>query len=183
MNSTPIISLLSLLAFSAIGHSASYQLGATFASDTPTLNPNYGSAILSYEAEQPLLDGSYAWTSFSNLQLVVNMGSSVFTEDDLLSTPSKVYIEVRNGGFYFSNENGPSEGSGAAAFATGEYRFSVQPVSIGSNSSVRFAYNKDGEGAFFVGGTYAPAAVPEPSVPLLSALALAGFAVRRRRAR
>jgi hypothetical protein len=186
MNPLPAFTLLFLLAFSPLAQSASYLLGTTFSSDNPTVNPNYGTGTLSYEAEQPLVDGSYAWDSISNLQLVIALGSSVFTEDDLLTLSSTVYIEVRNGGFFFSNIDGystTSPGGGSADFTSGSYNLSVQPSPVGSSSPVRFVHSNPGD-SFFVGGTYAPtAAVPEPSVAMLSVLAVAGFAARRRRSR
>ena len=171
------VALLPLLFLAAPAEGAIYLLGTTFSADFPSEVEVYGTGILSYEADEALQNGSYAWDSFLALAVSLTVGGSTFTEQDLLTPSATVYIEVRNGGFLFSNVGGTSVGTGAAAFARGADEFSVQPVAIGYNSTVRFVHeNESGR----VGGTYAPTPAPEPSSILLGAVGAIALLRRRR---
>jgi hypothetical protein len=66
--------------------------------------PFVGTGSLSYDALAPLADGAYDWSSFTNLQLSLSFGETIFTQDDLTTPIGEVNVEIRDGNFFFSND-------------------------------------------------------------------------------
>lgn len=175
--------LLGALALPA--SAATFVLGARFASDGPpgaVIDSSYGFATLSYTASSALANGSYSLGSFTDLQIQINIGEFTFTQAHLVSDINAVHVEVRDGGFTFSNSLVPglSTAYGSADFVIGKTDLSTQPVAVGNNSGVRYIMGD--ENGTISGGFYMGQAVPEPSAVLLGMAGVALFAGRRRRA-
>jgi len=103
--------------------------------------PFVGVLTLAYEAENELGNGSYAWSSLSNLSLsAVFAGAGpggadiTFNHGHLDFDSSKIYLQIINGNFFFTNSSnsgtslsGNSVG-GSANFINGNYLFTTQPL-------------------------------------------------------
>ena len=59
--------------------------------------PFVGTGSLSYDAVSALPNGSYDWTSFTNLSLQITFASFTFTQLDLNTPSSTVNVEIRDG--------------------------------------------------------------------------------------
>jgi len=68
--------------------------------------PYVGSMTLSYDAPNALANGSYAWSSFSNLSLNINFpGKEIsFNQGHLDVDPAHVFVQVIDGNFFFTND-------------------------------------------------------------------------------
>lgn len=106
--------------------------------------PFVGVLTLAYDAENALGNGSYAWSSLSNLSLsAVFAGAGTggadvtFNQTHLDFDSSKIFLQVINGNFFFTNSSN-SGGSGtslsgnvwggSANFVNGKYLFTTQPL-------------------------------------------------------
>lgn len=150
--------LLSLSAW--ISNAATFQLVSNLDNSfndpaggfsTTVTAPYVGTLSLSYDAPSALTNGSYAWSSLSNLQLSVVFpaaaaGSDVtFNQSHLDFDPAFVYLQVIDGNFFFTNSSN-SGGSGAslsgnswggsANFVNGNYLFTTQPL----NNATRMGF-------------------------------------------
>ena len=176
--------------------SASTFVPASYPTGPPVDAPYAGTATLTYTADSALANGSYAWSSFADLTLTINLGSAVFTQAHLATPAANVNIEVRSGGFFFSNsayvQGAPGTGTppggpmgGSADFVVGSNNLSTQPLTLAQASSATSAFyiSSAGPGLHAYGTSAATAAVPEVSSSLLAAVAgSAGLLRRRRRA-
>jgi hypothetical protein len=104
--------------------------------------PIVGSLVLSYDAANPLTNGSYAWSALSNLQLSVTFPTAVggnpvtFNQSHLDFDPAGIYVQVVDGNFFFTNSGSGGSGTslsrnswgGAANFINGNYLFTTQPL-------------------------------------------------------
>ena len=127
-----------------------------------------------------MAEGTYAWTSFPNLELSIDFPDAdggnglTFTHDDLGTSPEQVFIGLRDEGFFFANNSDAPDGprGGSADFvkdATGE-AFSSEPIDSatllsdyrGEAFTYPFYYMIFDSGSQRYEGTYG-AAVPEPS--------------------
>lgn len=109
---------------------------------TTVSDPSVGTLTLSYEATSALTNGSYAWSSLSNLQLDVVFPTAVggnpvtFTQSHLDFNPAGIYVQVVDGNFFFTNSGSGGSGTslsgntygGAANFINGNYLFTTQPL-------------------------------------------------------
>lgn len=112
---------------------------------TTVVAPFVGSLVLSYEAEAPLGNGTYAWNSFSSLSLSVSFPnvSQYFNETDLDTPAAEIFVHVVDGNFFFTNSNfngssvsvsGATNYGGSANFINdANYLFTTQPL----NSTTR----------------------------------------------
>jgi hypothetical protein len=112
--------------------------------------PYVGNLILSYDAASPLANGSYAWSSLSNLQLsalfpTADGGNAVsFNQSHLDFDPAGVYLQVVDGNFFFTNSSSGGSGTslsgstfgGSANFINGNYLFTTQPL----NNATRMGF-------------------------------------------
>jgi hypothetical protein len=105
--------------------------------------PSVGTLTLSYDAPSALNNGSYAWSSLSNLQLDVVFPAAVgenavsFNQAHLDFDSAFIYLQVIDGNFFFTNSSN-SQGSGtslsgntwggSANFINGNYLFTTQPL-------------------------------------------------------
>ena len=171
--------------------SASTFVPASYPTGPPVDAPYAGTATLTYTADSALANGSYAWSSFADLTLTINLGSAVFTQAHLTTPAANVNIEVRSGQFFFSNsvvvpgpDGTPAGGpyGGSADFTDGSNTLSTQPLTLAQASSMSSAlYMSSAVAMPHAYGT--SAAVPEVSSSLLAAVAgSAGLLRRRRRA-
>lgn len=127
-----------------------------------------GFGLLSYTADTQLADGSYSLDSFQDLVLELNFGGFIFTQADLVTPSAQVSIEIRNGGFTFSNASHSDVVvglNGAADFIRGENYVTTEPFQPnggprGGANGENALYNASIDGKDF-NGSYA--AVPEPS--------------------
>ena len=104
--------------------------------------PYVGSLVMSYDAANPLANGSYAWSSLSNPQLSVTFPTAVgenpvtFNQSHLDFDPAGIYLQVVDGNFFFTNSASRGSGTslsgnvwgGAANFINGNYLFTTQPL-------------------------------------------------------
>ena len=129
----------------------SFFVGTPGPTELPTMSttveaPFVGSLTLSYDADSALSDGSYAWSSLTNLSLSVNFpGQGITFNQGQLDTPAAdVKIQVIDGNFFFTNINpsgstvslNPQIGSGSANFVNDNYVFTTQPL----NSDTRTGF-------------------------------------------
>ena len=104
--------------------------------------PSVGTLTLSYDAPSALTNGSYAWSSLSNLQLNVVFPAAVggnavsFNQTHLDFDSAFIYLQVIDGNFFFTNSGSGGSGTslsgnmwgGAANFINGNYLFTTQPL-------------------------------------------------------
>ena len=104
--------------------------------------PSVGTLTLSYDAPSALTNGSYAWSSLSNLQLNVVFPAAVggnavsFNQTHLDFDSAFIYLQVIDGNFFFTNSGSYGSGTslsgnmwgGAANFINGNYLFTTQPL-------------------------------------------------------
>ena len=112
--------------------------------------PYVGSLVMSYDAANPLANGSYAWSSLSNPQLSVTFPTAVgenpvtFNQSHLDFDPAGIYLQVVDGNFFFTNSASRGSGTslsgnvwgGAANFINGNYLFTTQPL----NNATRMGF-------------------------------------------
>lgn len=163
--------------------------------------PLVGQATLSFTAASPLADGNYAWTSLSDLSFTATFdlpssSTVTYTHADLdeSTTPaSEVHVQLRNGSFFFTRDvvggYGPAislakdgfwlttQGLDNTGVANGGTTAPVAPMYTINDTNDSMSTT-----LFGVYGGGAP--VPEPSTYglILGGLALAGAAIRRRKA-
>ena len=118
---------------------------------TTVSSPSVGTLTLSYDAPSALTNGSYAWSSLSNLQLDVVFPAAVggnavsFNQTHLDFDSAFIYLQVVDGNFFFTNSSN-SQGSGSslsgntwggsANFINGNYLFTTQPL----NNATRMGF-------------------------------------------
>ena len=172
--------------------------------------PIVGSLVLSYDAANPLTNGSYAWSALSNLQLSVIFPTAVggspvtFNQSHLDFNPAGIYVQVVDGNFFFTNSGSGGSGTslsgignGAANFINGNYLFTTQPLDnvtrMGFGGYV-VEYNAlyqlvagitpgNSNTPIYTGNYGNPTdnlAVPEPSAVCLFAIGLGGVVALRR---
>jgi len=171
--------------------------------------PFVGSLTLSYDAANPLSNGSYAWSSLSNLQLSVVFPTAAggnpvtFDQSHLDFDPAGIYIQVVDGNFFFTNSASGGSGTslsgnlfgGAANFINGNYLFTTQPLNnvtrmgfggyvVEYNALYQLVQNPgSGQTVIYTGNYGNPTsnvAVPEPSALSLLAVGLGGVIALRR---
>ena len=171
--------------------------------------PFVGSLTLSYDAANPLSNGSYAWSSLSNLQLSVVFPTAAggnpvtFDQSHLDFDPAGIYIQVVDGNFFFTNSASGGSGTslsgnvfgGAANFINGNYLFTTQPLNnvtrmgfggyvVEYNALYQLVQNPgSGQTVIYTGNYGNPTsnvAVPEPSAISLLAVGLGGVIALRR---
>ena len=173
--------------------------------------PSVGTLTLSYDAPSALTNGSYAWSSLSNLQLNVVFPAAVggnavsFNQTHLDFDSAFIYLQVIDGNFFFTNSGSGGSGTslsgignGAANFINGNYLFTTQPLDnvtrMGFGGYV-VEYNAlyqlvagitpgNSNTPIYTGNYGNPTdnlAVPEPSAVCLFAIGLGGVAILRRR--
>lgn len=175
--------------------------------------PIVGSLLLSYDAANPLANGSYAWSALSNLQLSVTFPTAVggnpvtFNQSHLDFNSAGIYIQVVDGNFFFTNSGSGGSGTslsgstfgGAANFINGNYLFTTQPLNnvtrmgfggyvVEYNALYQLVDITGGANTTILMGNYGNPtdnlAVPEPSALSLLAVGFGGvMAMRRRRFR
>jgi hypothetical protein len=171
--------------------------------------PFVGSLTLSYDAANPLSNGSYAWSSLSNLQLSVVFPTAAggnpvtFDQSHLDFDSAGIYIQVVDGNFFFTNSASDGSGTslsgntfgGAANFINGNYLFTTQPLNnvtrmgfggyvVEYNALYQLVQNPgSGQTVIYTGNYGNPTsnvAVPEPSAFSLLAVGLGGVIALRR---
>lgn len=109
--------------------------------------PYVGNLTLSYDAENPLANGTYAWNSLTTLTLTVTFPdvSQTFTQADLDTPSADIRIQVIDGNFFFTNVNSSGTSSsltgrpisGSANFVnSSNYLFTTQPL----NAATRMGF-------------------------------------------
>ena len=190
-------------------NTVSFDPGAPPSFSTTVEAPFVGSLTLSYDAANPLTNGSYAWNSLSNLQLAVLFpgvgigGVDVtFNQSHLDFDPAGVYIQVVDGNFFFTNSNGSGTSisrnpwGGSANFVNNVYLFTTQPLDsttrmgfggyvVEYNALYQLVRDPGGpNNASILQGNYGNPtdnlAVPEPSALSLLAVGMGGWIALRR---
>lgn len=149
--------------------------------------PFVGDGSFSYDAPAPLADGSYAWTSFSNIALQLTVQGFTFAQTDLTTTAADVNIGIRGGYFFFSNLNGAGDGAqgGSADFSNSGNYLTTQPYDpssgpLGGGNPDAPLYHVNIAGTD-IGGNYG--AVPEPTTfaCMIAGAAMCGVFIRRKK--
>ena len=151
--------------------------------------PYIGSGTLSYDAPSALPDGVYAWDSLSNVQLSLTLNATTFTQGNLTTSSSQVYVGIQQGYFFFENIDGGGNGGygGAADFVNGGYYLSTEPYQVGGQPSaggcVYSPLYLANVNSGTLQGTYGMPvlSVPEPAPDSFVALGLATLILCRRR--
>ena len=196
-----------VFAIVAASRADTYTLTASYDNSLNGAPGVVGSAIFTYEAPAILGDGNYSWSSFVNPTLyIVFSNGSVFTHADFAGPTTNLGIEILSGQFNTTSLPGttmtlPNEGGGGGSAdfqnAAGNYLSHApnnpgQSFNFGDNGSISSVYfmalsfTPGIQNSFEYYGGYGigSAAVPEPSTYglILGGLALAGAAIRRRKA-
>lgn len=215
---TVIVAAMTILAVCRVD-AATFQLASKLDNSfgTPPANfsttveaPFVGSLTLSYDAASALTNGSYAWSSLSNLHLSVLFPTAVggnavtFDQSNLDFNPAGIYIQAVDGDFFFTNSatSGSSLSGGifggSANFINGNYLFTTQPLNNVTRmgfGGYEVKYNALYQLVNIAPGFHGPsiymgnygnptdnlaAAVPEPSTLLLLTFGLGGVIAMRR---
>lgn len=164
-------SSLYLVALAAVSSAATYTYTTDFYDGVTIGGPGVftfdwtnkvGTGTLSFDSGSQLADGSYAWSSLTNLTVSLSFSGVpvTFTQADLLTNAANIAIQLRGSNFIVTGANGLGTSqtttytydglevvsNGSANFGHLDYYISLQPVDFGFS----------GDPAYFLSGLFTP---------------------------